>query len=157
MVRLNLHADVMTRLLIAVLFLSCAYSYAQDSFSNPYSFSYEIESSTEYNDSILSPQTTRLDVNYDNRLKTPICLIRYNGKQMYEGRILDMRIGQNEQVFVLEKYFADKYNACLLIVREAEEISNMKIGMIYYANQKEDPEPKKTCYCLLLKDAKPEF
>ena len=68
-----------------------------------------------------------------------------------------MRIGQNEQVFVLEKYFADKYNACLLIVREAEEISNMKIGMIYYANQKEDPEPKKTCYCLLLKDAKPEF
>lgn len=142
---------------IILLLLSCAYAtYAQDSFFNPYSFTYEIEYTSEYDDSISAPEATKIEVKYDKEIKTSMCVITFNGEQKYKGRILDMRLGQNNQTFVLDKYFFDKYDAFLLVVRENEGNSNMKIGMIYYANQSEDSASEKTCYCMMLKDVEKE-
>ena len=76
----------------------------------------------------------------------------YNGEQRYQGRILDIQLDKDHQTFVLEKYCMNKYNACLLVARGTGENRDAKIGMIYYANQKEDPASEKTCYCLMLKD-----
>lgn len=144
----------MKRLAISMfMLLSCAYQvYAQDSFANPLTFIYEIEYSSEYTDSIVSPSTTRVEVKYDINTRTSICRILYNGELKYSGRILDSRLERDRQTFVLEKYFSNKYNACLLIAKESTEISDTKVGMIYYANQNEDPASEKTCYCLFLKD-----
>lgn len=136
---------------IIVIFCTCI-SYAQDSFFNPYSFAYEIEYSTEYIDSITLPTATKIEVQYDVESKTSTCTISYNGEQKYQGRVLDMQLDQSKQTFVLEKYFYKKYNACLLVVKEPEENSDLKVAMIYYANMKEDSASGKTCYCLLLKD-----
>ncbi len=138
---------------IIFVLLFCAYQvYAQNSFTNPFVFTYEIEYSSEYSDSITSPATTKIEVKYDKDTKSSMCCISYNGEQKYFGRILDRRLESNNQIFVLEKYFYDKYNACLLITKEATENSDMKVGMIYYANQNEDTASEKTCYCLFLKD-----
>ena len=144
----------MNRLAIIVFtLLSCAYqSYAQDSFANPYAFTYIIEYSTEYADSITSPEETKIEVKYDKNTRTSTCNISYNGVQKYGGTILDKQIEANRQLFILEKYFFNKYNACLLIAKEPDTISDTKVGMIYYANQREDAAPEKTCYCLFLKD-----
>ena len=138
-----------------IVFLSLFWAYqiyAQDSFVNPYVFTYEIEYSSEYPDSITYPTTTKMEVKYDKSTKNSICCISYNGEQKYWGRILDRRLEPNHQVYVLEKYFFNKYNACLLITKEADVNSDTKVGMIYYANQNEDTASEKTCYCLFLKD-----
>lgn len=66
--------------------------------------------------------------------------------------MLDRRLERDKQEYVLENYFFNKYNACLLITRETDENSDTKVGMIFYANQREDSAPQKTCYCLFLKD-----
>ncbi len=140
-------------LTIVLLLLSCAYSvYAQDSFQNPYKFTYEIEYTSEYMDTIASSNLARLEVRYDATQKSSVCSIMYNGEQRYQGRILDIQLDKDHQTFVLEKYFMNKYNACLLVARGTGENRDAKIGMIYYANQKEDPASEKTCYCLMLKD-----
>lgn len=73
--------------------------------------------------------------------------------EKYCGRVLDRRLEKDVQVFVLERYFLNKYNACLQITRKSEDLTDQKIGMIYYANQKEDTAKEKTCYCLLLRDS----
>ena len=136
-----------------MLLISCACNlHAQDSFLNPYPFSYEIDYSSEFVDSIASPEMTMLDVRYDPEEKVSECCILYNGEQKYHGRILDMQLDNSRQIFVLEKYFSGKYDACLMVVREAEENSNIKVGMLYYADQKKDVSAEKTCYCMLLKD-----
>ena len=138
---------------IVLLILSCAYTaYAQDSFRNPYTFSYEIEYTSEYMDTIASSDLAKLEVKYDKEKKSSVCSIMYNGEQKYQGRILDIQIAKDHQTFVLEKYFMNKYNACLMVARGTGENSDVKIGMFYYANQKEDPASEKTCYCLMLKD-----
>ena len=140
-------------LTIVLLLLSCAYSvYAQDSFQNPYKFTYEIEYTSEYMDTIASSTLARLEVRYDATQKSSVCSIMYNGEQRYQGRILDIQLDKDHQTFVLEKYFMNKYNACLLVARGTGENRDAKIGMTYYANQKEDPASEKTCYCLMLKD-----
>lgn len=140
-------------LTIVLLFLSCAYSvYAQDSFRNPYSFVYEIEYTSEFMDTIASTDLARLEVRYDAVQKSSVCSIMYNGEQKYKGRILDMQLDKDHQTFVLEKYFMNRYNACLIVARGTGEHRDTKIGMIYYANQKEDSASGKTCYCLMLKD-----
>lgn len=94
----------------------------------------------------------KLEVKYDIDRKASTCSLSYNGEQRYLGRVLDMRLEKDRQTFVLENYFQNRYNACLLVAREGGENSDIKIGMIYYANQKEDSASEKTCFCLLLKD-----
>ena len=103
-------------------------------------------------DTIASSNLARLEVRYDATQKSSVCSIMYNGEQRYQGRILDIQLDKDHQTFVLEKYFMNKYNACLLVARGTGENRDAKIGMIYYANQKEDPASEKTCYCLMLKD-----
>ena len=138
---------------IVLLLLSCAYNvYAQDSFRNPYNFTYEIEYTSEFMDTIASSGLATLEVRYDAAQKTSVCSVMYKGEQKYQGRILDIQLDKDRQTFVLEKYFMNKHNACLLVARGTGENIETKIGMIYYANQKEDPASEKTCYCLMLKD-----
>jgi len=140
-------------LTIVFLLLSCAYkTFAQDSFQNPYRFVYEIEYTSEYMDTIASTNLAKLEVSYDKEQKSSVCSITYNGEQKYQGRVLDMQLDKDHQTFVLEKYFMNKYNACLMVARGTGENRDAKIGMIYYANQKEDSASEKTCYCLMLKD-----
>lgn len=143
----------MNKVLILILVLQfCAkVSFAQDSFHNPYTFSYYIDFTTEFKDSICIPEQTRIDVTYDKKSKVSYCTIMLNGEQMYKGRILDRKIESDNQTFLLDKYFVQKYNACLSIIR-GSEIDNLKVAMIYYANQSEDREDDKTCYCLFLTD-----
>ena len=124
---------------------------AQDSFHNPYRFSYYIDYSTEFEDSIQIPEMTRIDVKYDAKRKSPICTILFNGEQKYLGRILDSNLDLDHQTFLLDSFFENKYNAYLCITR-GSDFDDQKVGMIYYANPQEDIAPEKTCYCYFLSD-----
>jgi hypothetical protein len=126
--------------------------YAQDSFTNPFSFTYNIEYSTEYTDSIYHPDETKIEVRYDKNKRLSVCRILFNGNIKYSGYILDTQLNSNNQTYILEKYFDNKYDACLSITKNSELADDQKVAMIYFANLQEDPSPNKTCICMFLKD-----
>ena len=136
--------------ILFLLFCACA-CYAQNSFQNPFSFTYSIESSSELNDSISKPESTKIKVCYDKN-NTSICTILYNGEVKYCGRIIDMKLYNDYQIFILENFFQQCCNACLTIVRDSNLNNDQKIAMIYYANQDEDTAFEKTCICMFLTD-----
>lgn len=141
----------MIRIFIFCALLFCAsICLAQDSFFNPNSFRYSIDSSSEYPDGLDESEPSCIDVIYDFAKRISLCTITINGNIAYSGKILDKRLDKDNQMYLLENFFQGKYNGYMSITRGADS-DNIKVAMIYYANQ-HDEISKNTCICLLLTD-----
>ena len=135
-----------------IVILSCACtSRAQDSFFNPYALRYHVEFSSELSEDTLIADMGTLVVTYDSEQRKPYCTLTYCDSVRYKGYIVDTQLYRNRQNFTLANFFEGGHNATMTITRD-EDASNQKVALIYYADPKADPQPEKTCICLLLSD-----
>lgn len=123
---------------------------AQNSFNNPNSFSYTIDSSSDYQEGLDEGKSSRIDVTYDSAKKFSSCTITINDNVIYSGRILDKQLYKDNQLFMLENFFEGKHNGYMSITK-GNESDNIKVALIYYAKQI-DEASRNTCICLLLTD-----
>lgn len=136
-------------LFIFLIKLFCAlHCLAQDSFTDPYSFSYNIDFSSELTKDSISSKTGMIETTFNKEEKISYCRILYENCKRYEGRIIDMQLYHDRQEFTLEKFTSGTYNAKLIIVK-SDELSDKKIALIYYTDTK-DQSLKDRCICMIL-------
>lgn len=136
--------------LLSIILFCAETSFAQDSFNNPISFSYSIDCSSDYPDGLDESKASRINVVYDKKSRMSHCTITINDNIVYSGKILDKQLKSEQQLFLLENFFQGKYNAYMSITKGAD-YDDLKVAMIYNAQQKDDPVNNK-CICLLLTD-----
>ena len=139
-------------LLIILTLLSCAYDgYAQDSFLNPTNFKYNIEYSSELPNDTLSATVGLLTVRFDNDLKTSFCTLRYNNHIRFQGRVIDVQLNRDRQLFKLANFFGNSQPADMTIIKSTE-ISDQKVALIYPSGVNKDTTNEQKFICLLLTD-----
>lgn len=122
---------------------------AQDSFHNPNRFVYVIDSSSECASDTCA--CGRFSMTYDTASRQSFYSLSYVDGRECKGRVLDKQLEQDRQLFRLQHFFEDRYDADMVICRKSADDSQ-KVAFVYFANQQEDLSPEKTCIFLILED-----
>lgn len=125
---------------------------AQDSFHNPNRFVYIIDCTSDcISDTCVSGM---FSMTYDSDSRTSFYTLQYSDGREHKGRVLDKQLEKDRQLFRLQNFFEEKYDADMVIYKSSTDDSQ-KIAFVYFTNQGEDHSSKKKCIFMILGEYDP--
>lgn len=115
---------------LLVLCLCPCFARAQHMFDDVYNFKYEIYYDSDYGINLSDSIEAFFSVTYRAKEKSPNYVYRVGQEMKREGRVLDTKVRNGENVYMLENFYEDKTNAYISITRSAE-LDNLLVAIIY--------------------------